>query len=323
MTRPAFLITIDTEGDNAWGRSEVVETRNARFLPRFQSLCERHGLKPTYLTNYEMAMDPFFVEFGRDLIRRGTGEIGMHLHAWHSPPDHPLTDNDAHHHPYLIEYPDAVMEAKIAFMTDLLEKQFDVKMTSHRAGRWAFDERYAKLLLKYGYTVDCSVTPGISWRANAGVPGGKGGTDYTHFPAYAYFLDPDDISRPGNSGLLELPMTILRSALHRQLPRVYEWGLIGRLAHRMSPPIHWLRPLGDNLPIIRHTVRKAAAGATPYLEFMQHSSEFMAGGSPYFPDADSVESLFDDLEALFEQVGRDFTGYTLSAYRGRFIGDSQ
>jgi hypothetical protein len=268
-------------------------------------------------------MDPCFVEFGRDVIQRGVGEIGMHLHAWHSPPEHALTDNDTYHHPYLIEYPDSVMEAKIAFMTDLLEKQFGVKMTSHRAGRWAFDERYARLLLKYGYTVDCSVTPGVSWNSHAGVPSGKGGTDYTNFPDHAYFIDPDDISRPGNSGLLELPMTITRSTLHHLLPRIYERGLIGRVARRLSPPAHWLRPMGENLETVRKTVQKAVARSAPYVEFMQHSSEFMPGGSPYFPDADSVEKLFDDLEALFELVGQYFTGYTLGAYRDRFTGVSR
>ncbi|MGA2435033.1 MAG: hypothetical protein ABSG25_07075, partial [Bryobacteraceae bacterium] len=53
--KPAFLITIDTEGDNAWARSSSVTTENARWLPRFQAACERHGVVPSYLTNYEMA----------------------------------------------------------------------------------------------------------------------------------------------------------------------------------------------------------------------------------------------------------------------------
>ena len=48
----ALLITIDTEGDRLWSRPTTVETRNAEYLPRFQSLCERYGFKPTYLTNY-------------------------------------------------------------------------------------------------------------------------------------------------------------------------------------------------------------------------------------------------------------------------------
>src|ERR1700730_4996670 len=205
--KPTFLITVDTEGDNLWGRTAEITTRNTTYLPRFQRLCERFGFKPTWLTNYEMAMDSAFVEFGRDLIARGCGEIGMHLHAWNSPPLVPLTGDDMRHHPYLIEYPDRVMRDKIAFMTDLLEQRFGLKMLSHRAGRWAFDERYAQMLTDFGYLADCSVTPGVSWKAHAGSPKGPGGSDYRRFPNVPYYLDLNDISRSGNAPLLEVPMT--------------------------------------------------------------------------------------------------------------------
>src|ERR1700693_4850545 len=91
---PRFLITIDTEGDDLWAAPRTVTTRNARFLARFQAVCETHSLKPTYLTHYQMARCPDFQEFGRDLLRRETGEIGMHLHAWDTPPVVPLTEDD-------------------------------------------------------------------------------------------------------------------------------------------------------------------------------------------------------------------------------------
>ena len=103
MQKPAFLITIDTEGDNLWQKNDSITTENAKYLPRFQAVCEKYGFKPVYLTNYEMAIDPFFIEFGQDVIARGTAEIGMHLHAWNSPPETPLTDNDWRYKPYLIE----------------------------------------------------------------------------------------------------------------------------------------------------------------------------------------------------------------------------
>lgn len=156
---PAFLITIDVEGDNLWARNPRMTCENARFLPRFQALCERFGQRPTYLTSYEMATSPAYVDFARDVLARKTGEVGMHLHAWNSPPIEPLTADDNAHHPYLIDYPDAVMRDKIAFITGLLEDTFGVKMISHRAGRWAMDGRYARLLVEFGYRVDCSVTP--------------------------------------------------------------------------------------------------------------------------------------------------------------------
>ena len=132
QSRPAFLITIDTEGDDIWSNPSDVKTENSMFLPRFQALCEHYGLKPTYLTNYEMATRDKFVEFGRDAIRRGTAEIGMHLHAWNSPPLTPTTRKGM---PYLIEFPNDVIVEKVKAMTDLLEERFEVKMVSQDGSR--------------------------------------------------------------------------------------------------------------------------------------------------------------------------------------------
>ena len=152
--QPAFLITVDTEGDNLWNAPATVATENAAYIPRFQDLCEKYGFKPTYLTNYEMATDDRFYEFAADQLKRQTAEIGMHLHAWDSPP---LSENGPQGQAYLIEFPESVMREKIRFMTDLLEQRFQKKMTSHRAGRWGFDHRYARLLAEAGYLVDLSL----------------------------------------------------------------------------------------------------------------------------------------------------------------------
>ncbi len=102
--KPAFLITIDTEGDNLWSKSDTITTNNSNYLPRFHELCIKYKFRPTYLTNYEMAVCPIFKEFARNVIKSNTGEIGMHLHAWNSPPIINLTSNDYYYHPYLIEY---------------------------------------------------------------------------------------------------------------------------------------------------------------------------------------------------------------------------
>lgn len=80
MQKPAFLITIDTEGDNLWQKNDSITTENAKYLPRFQAVCEKYGFKPVYLTNYEMAIDPFLLSLARRDCP-GTAEIGMHLHA--------------------------------------------------------------------------------------------------------------------------------------------------------------------------------------------------------------------------------------------------
>lgn len=313
MSKPAFLITIDTEGDNLWrNRSGLVTTKNAGYLSRFQQICEKYDFKPTWLTNYEMAIDPVYQEFARDVIARGQGEVGMHLHAWNSPPEFRLTDDDWHFQPYLIEYPLAEMRRKIAFMTQLLEEIFQTKMVSHRAGRWAFDERYAQLLIAFGYQVDCSVTPGVNWRFSSGAPQGKGGTDYSHFPRQAYYLDAEDISRAGSSPLLEVPMSIQfkHSGLMNSIKRGYD-RLRGK---QRSPSVHWLRPTGGNVQQMIHLAEKKLAAGSDYLEFMLHSSEFMPDGSPTFKDESDIHRLYDDLEQLFSWLQSRTVGMTLAEY---------
>lgn len=326
MPETPFVITIDTEGDDLWARPREITTRNARFLPRFQSLCERFGFKPVYLTNYEMAMCDEFVEFARDVLARSAGEIGMHLHAWNSPPLEPLTDDDLYFQPYLIEYPDQVMKRKIKTLTGLLEDRFDQEIVSHRAGRWAFDARYAAMLLDEGYRVDCSVTPGKDWRAIPGDPDGNGGTDYTAFPDRPYFLDPADISLPASGGLLEVPVTIRPSRLYRRAAWAYRIPLLRRAANSVSLGLGWLCPVQPairasvdrNLGGMLQVAREARAEGAAHMEFMLHSSELMPGGSPIFRKAEDVERLYGHLEILFEELYAWCRGVTLKEFHVRF-----
>jgi hypothetical protein len=326
MSETPFIITIDTEGDNAWARPREITTRNADFLPRFQSLCEKFRFKPVYLTSYEMAQSDGFVEFARDVVARDAGEVGMHLHAWNSPPFEPLTSDDFFFQPYLIEYPDRVMKEKIGTLTRLLEDRFDLPMISHRAGRWALDGRYAAMLLEEGYRVDCSVTPRIDWRPHPGKPGGAGGSDYAAFPDRPYFLNPADISVPAADGLLEVPMTILASGLYRRASWVYRIPLMRRAANAVSPGLSWLCPsqpslngsLDRNREVLLRMAQTAREEGVSPMEFMLHSSELMPGGSPVFSSAEDIEHLYESLEMLFEKLSGWCCGRTLKEFRTGF-----
>jgi len=319
MSETPFIITIDTEGDNLWARPREITTRNAEYLPRFQSLCERFGFKPVYLTNYEMAMSDVFVEFARDALARGACEVGMHLHAWNSPPLVPLTSDDFHYQPYLIEYPDPVMKEKIKVVTRLLEDRFDQAMLSHRAGRLGFDGRYAVMLLDEGYRVDCSVSPGLDWSGTPGDPGGNGGTDYTHFRHDPYFLSPTDISTAASAGLLEAPMTFRSSGLFRRAPWVYRIPLLRQTANRLvSPALNHLCPAENGLGGLLRAARAARADGAAHTEFTLHSSEFMPGGSPTFRNGSDIERLYENLEILFEELSTWCSGMTLREFHARF-----
>jgi hypothetical protein len=317
----ALLITIDVEGDNAWSGPREISTRNAGFLPRFQELCEKFKFVPTYLTNCEMASDASYVEFAKSAIGSGNAEIGMHLHAWNSPPEFSLTGADHRHSPYLIEFPEDIMRRKVEYMTRLLEDVFSIGLVSHRAGRWALNGYYIRLLAEFGYKVDCSVTPHIDWRANPGAPTGSGGSNYRDFPERHYWICDDDISRPADpadSELLEIPMTIVDDcppALAQLSRSALPFSDLPQRIMRRLWPLEWMRPNGCNLQSMLRILDRAKRERWPYVEFMLHSSELMPGGSPTFPDEASVERLYEDLAALFEHAHRGFRGQTLAAFR--------
>jgi hypothetical protein len=316
-TKPAFLITIDTEGDNLWARKSEVTTENARHLPRFQELCEAYGVKATYFTDYEMAVDPAYVAFASEAIDRGYAEVGMHLHAWHSPPfDQALTSDDDRHHPYLIEFPDDQMRAKISAMTKILTDAFGVAPTSHRAGRWAFDGRYAAILAEQGYLADCSVTPFTTWSCFKGDPARNGGSDYRFAPTGPYFMDPADVAKPGSGPLLQIPMTVLprfattqRLCPHHLLAN--RWGQ--RAANQILPNV-WLRPSPRRPADMMLAARRCLEEDHPYAMFMTHSSELMPGGSPYFPNEASLEENYRRIEELFRFVAEHFEAKTVTDY---------
>jgi hypothetical protein len=265
-----------------------------------------------------MARCPVFAGFGRRILRDGAGEVGMHLHAWNSPPDHKLTSDDLASKPYLIEYPAEVVRSKTAVMTRLLEDTFGVKMTSHRAGRWAFDGVYARALIELGYEADCSVTPGISWRFVAGNPNGSGGSDYSAAPSEPYYVDPAEPRLPGVSRLLEVPMTILPNRLSPGVKRLWEKfgnrSLARGVLNRLAPAHSWLRPNGRNRASLIETLHDTLAQGRGHIEMMLHSSELMPGGSPTFRSAESIEVLYRDMRALFALASINCEPRTLTEF---------
>jgi len=313
-----LIITVDVEGDNLWSSSTSMTTKNAHYIPRFQDLCSLHGFKPTYLVDYEMANDQIFQEFGREMVRKGAAEIGMHLHAWNTPPLY--TKRGLHHHPiYITELPDQIIYEKMAFMTSLLHDVFHSKPLSHRSGRWGFDERVARVLSELGYHVDCSVTPGVSWRHHKGDPDGKGGPDYNTFSVRPYFLDLDNIRLAGEFNILEVPVTIrpmYPKLLRRLFHIVSQSGLLSRAVEKFLKPYVWLRPTGYNVLEMNELAGWALSKNLPVMELILHSSELMPGGSPYFPEKDDIETLFNDLERFLAHASAlRITGATLAEYR--------
>ena len=129
-----FIITVDTEGDNLWDwkDDDEITTKNADFIPRFQELCEKYEFKPTYLVNYEMANNKKWVDYAKKKAKNGLCEIGMHMHAWNTPPYYYL-ENKYNGNPYITEYPSSVIDKKVTSLVELLRTVFETDIVSSRS----------------------------------------------------------------------------------------------------------------------------------------------------------------------------------------------
>lgn len=306
-----FVITIDTEADNQWVYENPITTENTLYLPRFQELCEQFNFKPVWLTDYEMASDERFVKYFKEKQDKGLCEIGMHLHGWSTPPEYELPVN-CKERPFIYEYPLNIIEEKVKNITELLTQKFRVSPITHRAGRWAINNEYLSILCKYGYKIDCSVTPGINWVNTKGQTG-------CHGPDFSEYSDK--VQKIGN--MLEVPVSIKKIRcfnVKKIIPtrHVRSWliDLLRELKNFNKAKLQWLRPdRFFNLNALKKLVDLVAEDDSEYLMFMIHSSELMPGGSPTFVTKRTIEKLYKLLEKLFFYIQtKGFEGITLKDF---------
>lgn len=309
ISPPAFIITIDTEPDDQWNSLLYDQTANARYIPRFQSLCEKYNFKPVYLTEYNMAKDPFFIEYFQTKLAENKCEIGVHPHAWSTPPFVNLTDNDCKYKPFLIDFTLDTMRDKFSSLMEILTRNFGNNIISHRAGRWAFNTDYLGVLIENGIKIDCSVLPHHKIAKSSDEAPGNG-TSFVSCPDALYEMDVNDFAKQGKSGVFEVPMTVYdKSPFLRKSTAL----ISSRLSNRKFGMTK-LRPESGNIGNLLDIVQYAEKKDLDYLEFMLHSSEFMPGCSLAFPDSRSIELLFTDLEKLFERISGRFIGKTLKEF---------
>lgn len=294
-----FIITVDTEGDNqwAWKPGTPIKTDNTAFIPRFQELCEGYGFPPVYLTNYEMIMDDRFVDYIKPKAQEGKCEIGMHIHAWNSPPNFEL-DNRFGGCSYITEYPNEVISEKLDYLKTLITERTGVSPVSFRSGRWATNGFLFSELDRLGFLVDCSITPGISYSTDKGMTVERG-NNYLKEEPYAHKVHGD---------LIEVPMST------RRMKTIEGLSLKNRVRNFILGKDIWLRPTLNTFEEMKALCKSVEKDKTTYLEFMIHSSELMPGGSPFCKDSESIETMYKRMTKLFEYLVPEYKGITLAEF---------
>lgn len=322
-----FAVTIDTEADDQWNHGAPLTTRNVDYWEPFQAVCDKHGVKPTYLITSEIAADPRAQTLLRAWTTKGSAEVGTHLHPWTTPPfvDQPGLRYNDEQHAFLSELPHDLVARKLDSLTREIEQSVGVRPVSFRAGRFGFDARVARELGRLRYMVDSSVTPLTEWSEHMGLRGRAGGPDFR-----SHGLKPFMLQGTGSPGVLEIPVTIVATypVLRRfpQLLRAYQ-TLPVRAARRilfgrwLCPQPVWLRPTPEfSQSDLRSAWRVAESLGVPVAVMMFHSSELMPAGSPYRSSEASVQELLTLLDDFFGFVcERGAVPATLSAAASKVL----
>lgn len=315
-----FILTIDTEADNQWDHGCDLTVENIKYIPRFQELCDKYDIKPTYLVTSEVCEDSFAQELFSGYLKSGKAEIGAHLHSWTTPPfleKDGFRFNDVNH-AFASELPDDLLNKKIKNLTEQIETSFGKRPLSFRSGRYGFNENVAGALAKNAYLVDSSVTPYTSWSSHKGIPGASGGPDFINNTPFPFRYNSDNYS------LLEIPVTILPTKFplnksdkftryyFRNVSKSTPLKVIRKLLFKNQPL--WLRPLNYmEHGMFAEILDEAADIKLPFVIMMFHSSELMPGGSGNFSDKEAIEKLYVLLENFFALLkDRSISSLTLT-----------
>ncbi len=158
------------------------------------------------------------------------------------------------------------------------------------------------LLEAAGITVDSSVAPMRKY---------YGGPDHLSAQTDPYFPDPENLLEPGNSQILEVPMTIL--------PLLKKLGSVLDGLGKSAFPERWLswfamnlgslpvQPMWTGLGRLKAGVRLHIHREGRVLNVFFHSSELMPGGCPQHQTIQDVNRFRSKLHAFFAWLRREIS----------------
>ena len=318
--RPLTLVvTVDTEEEWDWSGpfpTAPFSTRNVQRLSKFQALCDRIGLKPTYMVDYAVACDPNTAQLLAPAIESGRCEIGAHLHPWCNPPfEEAICEENSH----IVNLPRALVARKLRNLTRILEERFGTRPRTFRAGRWGMTGELLMLLRDHGYETDSSVLPYYTSTSFS----------YINAPIRPYWPEFGDLLAEGTQReIIEFPAT---SAFNRaNFPLAYRvHDLVSRPALRALRPtaILWHTRLLRRLHLspelcsasqMWHCARPVLAAGGTFLNLFLHSSSFLPGCTPYVADAAGEQRLYERVErfwTILKASAPSAVGRTLSEAR--------
>lgn len=287
-----FSITIDTEADDAWNNPKALSLKNFNAIPRFQNLCEKYDIIPTYLLTYEYANFEPAIKFFKKKAEEKKCEIGYHLHVWSTPPfknEQNGVDID-YINAYQFEIDDDIFFKKANTLFDVIYENFGIKPLSHRAGRYGLDQRTIDWLCEKKFIVETSVVPMNNFKNSMGL--NSKGPNFTYNK-----LNINKISSSkSNDTIVEFPVSVMSSNF---IPRNFlDFSLLRKIFRKFGFT-KMLRPypnnLKNNISIINYYLKNNID-----INYMLHSSELELNCSPISMNENDLKKIWNNIEICFK-----------------------
>lgn len=293
MGGPRFVLTVDTEEEFDWSAPFARDgygTEHLKSVPRFQTLCASHGVKPCYLVDYPITQDAFAVDLLSGYAHANEAEIGVQLHSWVSPP---FVEMLSTRNSYACNLPESVERAKLSQLHSAIVERFRVYPDAYRAGRYGAGKNTSAILTDLGISIDSSVRSKFNYAP-------QGGPDYSRHPLNPYWIE--------KGRLIELPLTTVFGGAMRSVGDMVfgQWfgsqparsvlarsGLIERIA---------LTPEGISLAKALEAVDIALADGVKIINLSFHSPSLAVGHTPYVRDDNQLAGLYGWFEGVFAHL---------------------
>jgi hypothetical protein len=312
-----LLVIVDTEEEFDWTAPFSRDNTKVSTVSA-QSVADRifseYRIVPTYVVDYPVASQPSGYEPLRDLMRSGRCEIGAQLHSWVTPPhEEEISETNS----YANNLPADLERRKIRELTSVIEQNFACKPQVYRAGRYGAGNATQQILEDLGYTVDCSVLPGL--RHAIGAP------DYSGGIAQPYWLST-------NRSILEIPVTVGTVGWARKYKDALYHKIASPAGLRLRMPAVAARigiverirltPEGNTVEECKRLTRTMYREGGRVFVVSYHSPSLVPGNTPYVRDSNELERFLAWLREYFAFFMTELQGVpsTPSAIRSAALG---
>lgn len=287
-----FLVFVDTEEEFDWSgprRRRGTSTTTITALPEMQQRLRAAAIEPVYLIDYPVAGDPRAIAILRGFVEAGEAVVGAQLHPWVNPPlEEQLTTVNS----FAGNLPRELELAKLAELTDLIERGIGRRPWIYRAGRYGIGPHSAELLDSLGYDLDVSVRALFDYVE-------EGGPDFTAIEPRPYWA--------GASGnILELPLSaayvgLLRDRGATLFPSTKRFPLSrgvlarGRLLARVP-----LTPEGTSPKEAIAAIRRLVEIGVQAISLSFHSPSLVPGHTPYVRNERELRSFHRWWDAVLD-----------------------